>query len=431
VSFDTVQLQVRVVNQAQLDGAARANASATASKKQVSKGKVLAEKEKVEEYLPDITLQRPPIMFIELPRKSKITTVDFGVNQVFGAARHEFVSQEELESGEPLFTAADTIGGEQLNSGTWMLSTAAFRHATRHRQRRYAMEQRRRRLRKNDKAFAAAEQLWADTNISTADPTKLMAAQAKRASVFMILVRKDGFQRARARFDASIAEEAQLIKEADRLIPTPDHYVCCGDAKFGNLRGSACGVSTRLRRVLDDRHPDNMLPDAPEFRTSKLDSRYHWCARLLPCAPCSHVADAPNSYLRSLMANPVKGVYCGRDGKLHMRHVHGHFIVALPEHKYNVRWNRDINAAINMQIIFWWVLSRHTLLLAGAVSMMWRVLRSVPSCLICRYLYHFGKVPEAFQRSTPKAELDCSIVTRYRYQHMPGMRRFRRSVKAA
>jgi hypothetical protein len=40
-------------------------------------------------------------------------------------------------------------------------------------------------------------------------------------------------------------------------------------------------------------------------------------------------------------------------------------------------------------------------------------------------------VPEAFQRSTPKAELDCSIVTRYRYQHMPGMRRFRRSVKAA
>ena len=48
-----------------------------------------------------------------------------------------------------------------------------------------------------------------------------------------------------------------------------------------------------------------------------------------------------------------------------------------------------------------------------------------------RHLYHFGLLPEAFRRSTPRSALLASITTQFLYAQERGMRGFRRSITAA
>ena len=128
------------------------------------------------------------------------------------------------------------------------------------------------------------------------------------------------------------------------------------------------------------------------------------------------------------MAHPIKGFETDRHGKRRLRRVYGQWIVALAEHGYHVRWNRDVNAAINMQTIFWCVAARMRLFLlhtacCACVDASHRLMR--------RHLYHFGKLPNAFLRSTLRSELPASITTRYHYSQEPGSHRFRRSIEAA
>lgn len=63
-----------------------------------------------------------------------------------------------------------------------------------------------------------------------------------------------------------------------------------------------------------------------------------------------------------------------------------------------MRWNRDIAAAINMSVIFW-------------------------------YRYYFSKLPAVFTK--PKSELKVSATAGYGYAHQPGKLKSRRTVKKA
>ena len=83
---------------------------------------------------------------------------------------------------------------------------------------------------------------------------------------------------------------APLVKEAKRLVPTENHFLVCGDAKFGSLRGSESPVFGRILCKVDELFPERRLPDVPENRTSMLDSVHHWCVRqhvLLRCHACA------------------------------------------------------------------------------------------------------------------------------------------------
>jgi hypothetical protein len=98
------------------------------------------------------------------------------------------------------------------------------------------------------------------------------------------------------------------------------------------------------------------------------------------------------------MSNAFGGFVRGSDGKMRPHFVHGHLVAALSELQYNVRWNRDIAAAINMSVIFW-------------------------------YRYYFSKLPAVFTK--PKSELKVSATAGYGYAHQPGKLKSRRTVKKA
>ena len=98
------------------------------------------------------------------------------------------------------------------------------------------------------------------------------------------------------------------------------------------------------------------------------------------------------------MSKAFGGYYRCSDGKMQPYRVHGHLLAALPELMYNVRWNRDIAAAINMIVIFW-------------------------------YRYYFSKLPAVFTK--PKSELKVSATARYGYAHQPGELKSLRTVKKA
>ena len=85
------------------------------------------------------------------------------------------------------------------------------------------------------------------------------------------------------------------------------------------------------------------------------------------------------------MYNPVGMMKKDKKGVLRMRRVHGH--MQCSDKNYSVRYNRDINAAINILALF-------------------------------RYLYEHGELPFAFRRSTKPTELDCPASTRYKYKHV-------------
>lgn len=88
-----------------------------------------------------------------------------------------------------------------------------------------------------------------------------------------------------------------------------------------------------------------------------------------------------------VLYNPVGGTYKDKQGVMRPRRVHGHMQASFPG--FNVRWNRDINAAINILKLF-------------------------------HALYKDGEVPWEFRRSTDKAELVSSPAARYKYKCVPG-----------
>ena len=158
----------------------------------------------------------------ELPSGAIVTTLDGGLHNVYGAARTKVISMEEISAAvnnhKPFFTPDDK--GERADGGTWVLTAASIRHATRSRQRGFNLQRRLRRLRKSDPEFAAAEAVWENSNINTTDHAELVAALKARGAVVHLMIKGyEGFKGhgfcfhlARARFDASIAEEACLYQ---------------------------------------------------------------------------------------------------------------------------------------------------------------------------------------------------------------------------
>jgi transposase len=76
-----------------------------------------------------------------------------------------------------------------------------------------------------------------------------------------------------------------------------------------------------------------------------------------------------------------------------IRRVHGHMQCAFPG--YSVRWNRDINAAINILLNF-------------------------------RYLYKHGELPWEFRRSTDTSSLQRSPAADRKYSRVEGEKGYRR-----
>jgi hypothetical protein len=158
----------------------------------------------------------------ELPSGAIVTTLDGGLHNVYGAARTKVISMEEISAAvnnhKPFFTPDDK--GERADGGTWVLTAATIRHATRSRQRGFNLQRRLQRLRKSDSEFASAEAVWESSNINTTDHAELVAALKARGAVVHLMIKgyegHNGhgscFHLARARFDASIAEEACLYQ---------------------------------------------------------------------------------------------------------------------------------------------------------------------------------------------------------------------------
>jgi hypothetical protein len=158
----------------------------------------------------------------ELPSGAIVTTLDGGLHNVYGAARTKVISMEEISAAvnnhKPFFTPDEK--GERADGGTWVLTAATIRHATRSRQRGFNLQRRLQRLRKSDSEFASAEAVWESSNINTTDHAELVAALKARGAVVHLMIKgyegHNGhgscFHLARARFDASIAEEACLYQ---------------------------------------------------------------------------------------------------------------------------------------------------------------------------------------------------------------------------
>lgn len=76
----------------------------------------------------------------ELPPGAIVTSLDVGVRNLYGAARTEVISKEEIsavDDHKPFFTPADQ--DERIDGGAWVVTTASNRNATRSRQRRYRL----------------------------------------------------------------------------------------------------------------------------------------------------------------------------------------------------------------------------------------------------------------------------------------------------
>jgi hypothetical protein len=93
------------------------------------------------------------------------------------------------------------------------------------------------------------------------------------------------------------------------------------------------------------------------------------------------------------MYNPPGAVKKDRKGVLRLRRVHGHMQCSFPGH--SVRWNRDINAAINILKNF-------------------------------HHLYVHGELPWEFRRSTDHTSLLRSPAADFSYAHVPGQAGLRR-----
>ncbi len=89
------------------------------------------------------------------------------------------------------------------------------------------------------------------------------------------------------------------------------------------------------------------------------------------------------------MYHPAAGVRLDNKGVLRVQRTWGFYQSTTRDYnnvrRYNVRWHRDINAAINMLKLF-------------------------------TQLYHEGTVPEQFLRSTAKDQLHRPVALRYKYK---------------
>jgi hypothetical protein len=299
---DGVQLQLIVENDPKLEKKEAAAKKQKATKKKLATGAV---PEEVEEQEADVTAHTKlrdteagaMVIEDELPSGAIVTTLDGGQHNVYGAARTKVISIEEVSAAvndqKPFFKPDDK--GERADGGTWVLTAASIRHATRSRQRGFNLQRRLRRLRKSDPEFAAAEAVWENSNINTTDHAELVAALKARGAVVHLMIKGyEGynghgscFHLARARFDASIAEEAVFIREARRLVPSKLHYVAWGDAMFDcSLKGNAAGYFFKLCHWLKMLFPNNILRAVPEPRTSMLEPVHHWCVPALRARAC-------------------------------------------------------------------------------------------------------------------------------------------------
>ena len=216
----------------------------------------------------------------ELPSGAIVTTLDGGLHNVYGAARTKVISMEEISAAvnnhKPFFTPDDK--GERADGGTWVLTAATIRHATRSRQRGFNLQRRLRRLRKSDPEFAAAEAVWENSNINTTDHAELVAALKARGAVVHLMIKgyegHNGhgscFHLARARFDASIAEEACLYQ---------------GGAPAGAHRAALRGVGRRdVRQHAERRCSWLFYPSSA--------GGWRSCFPSTSCSPCPRAAPA-------------------------------------------------------------------------------------------------------------------------------------------
>ena len=115
-----------------------------------------------------------------------LTTLDPAFYHAVAAARLPFVTEEQLLSGKPMFTPADSkVNALGKDRGLMRITAAAYRHLSGQHQRR-AETVRRNNIRiKNDPEFAAAvETLKQVDGISSADPDELLDLLESRGSVF-------------------------------------------------------------------------------------------------------------------------------------------------------------------------------------------------------------------------------------------------------
>ena len=236
-STDGVSLHVSVVNKAWQQHHVEKQRNQSADIKKSAKGEVameVSDDDDEEEYEPNTKLRDDSgtFTFTELSTDVVITAVDQGRAMVLSAVRLGYVSEEQLKSGEPLCSPADTkmktLGKDR---GAVTITSKAYRHLAGTHQRRAASERRRRWRLKNDPVFAAAEKLLEDNKISTVDPALLLPVLAARGSVFHTM--------------------AKVRARIPRSSRTTDHIYSCAGWHPPRSRAASCA----LRRA--EPHPSS------------------------------------------------------------------------------------------------------------------------------------------------------------------------------
>ena len=193
---DGEAVHLSLVNEAALADHLRDQKAQTAGIASRAKGEVKMEVSDDEaaspEHVPNTTLKSDgTFAVIELGPEIVLTTLDPAFYHAVAAARLPFVTEEQLLSGEPLFTPADSkanvLGKDR---GLMRITAAAFRHMSGQHQRREETVRLRNIRIKNDPEFAATvETLKQANSISTADPDQLLSVLEARGSVFYTMAK--------------------------------------------------------------------------------------------------------------------------------------------------------------------------------------------------------------------------------------------------